>query len=49
MPEFKQAYMIDGLKVEDYEHFGPVVYFRNIFINSWNNALYHIAKRRAGF
>jgi len=46
VPEFRQAYMIDGLKVEDYEHFGPVEYFRNMFVSAWNNALIHIEKRR---
>ena len=46
VPEFRQAYMVDGLKVEDYEHFGPVGYFRDMFVNSWVNALNHIEKRR---
>ncbi len=46
VPEFRQAYMTDGLNINDYEHFGPVEYFRNMFIGSWKNALEHIEKRR---
>ena len=46
VPEFKQAYMTDGLTVEEYEHFGPVEYFRNMFISAWNNSLIYIEKRR---
>jgi transaldolase len=46
VPEFRQAYMTDGLKVEDYEHFGPVEFFRDMFINAWEKALIHIGQRR---
>lgn len=46
VPEFRQAYMTDGLSVEEYEHFGPVAYFRDIFISSWVKALEHIGRRR---
>jgi transaldolase len=46
VPEFRQAYMTDGLNINDYEHFGPVEYFRDMFIGSWKNALEHIEKRR---
>ncbi|MFO7622048.1 MAG: transaldolase family protein [Bacteroidales bacterium] len=46
VPEFRQAYMTDGLKVEDYEHFGPVEYFRDMFISAWEKALIHIGQRR---
>lgn len=44
VPEFRQAYMNDGLKIDDYEHFGPVEYFRDIFVSSWKNAIDHIEK-----
>jgi transaldolase len=47
IPEFRQAYIVDGLKVEDYEHFSPVGYFRDMFVNSWVNVLNHIEKRRS--
>ncbi len=47
IPDFRKAYMTDGLKVEEYEHFGPVDYFRLIFDGSWNNALGLIKTRRS--
>lgn len=48
VPEFRQAYMIDDLKVKDYEHFGPVEYFRNMFLSSWHNAIKYIENKRTG-
>ncbi len=47
VPAFRQAYMEDGLEVEEYEEFGPVRYFRDMFIGAWQNALKLIAERRA--
>jgi hypothetical protein len=47
VPGFRQAYMEDGLEVEEYEEFGPVRYFRDMFIGAWQNALKLIAERRA--
>jgi transaldolase len=44
---FRQAYMADGLTVHDYEEFGPVRYFRDMFIGSWQSALKLIKERRA--
>jgi hypothetical protein len=38
--------MEDGLKVEQYEEYGPVMYFRDAFINAWENALKVIKERR---
>ncbi len=46
VPPFRQAYMEDGLKVEEYEEYGPVMYFRNSFISAWKNALELIEERR---
>ncbi|HSL87071.1 MAG TPA: transaldolase family protein, partial [Bacteroidales bacterium] len=46
VPEFRKAYMTDGLSVEEYEYFGPVEYFRSMFISAWNNVLKHIEDRR---
>ena len=36
--EFKRAYNISGLTVDEYEEYGPVEYFRNMFIDAWRNA-----------
>jgi transaldolase len=47
VPPFRQAYMENGLKVKEYETFGPVEYFRSIFITSWEKALNLIQERRA--
>ena len=46
LPQFRQAYMEDGLKVEEYEEYGPVRYFRDSFISAWTNALELIKERR---
>jgi transaldolase len=45
--EFRRAYFENGLSVEEYEHFGPVEYFRDMFVSAWENALRAIGKRRA--
>jgi len=44
---FGKAYMEKGLSVEEYEHFGPVVYFREMFVSSWKKAQKLVAERRA--
>ena len=46
VPAFRQAYMEDGLQVDEYEEYGPVRYFRNMFIEAWRNTLKLIAERR---
>ena len=48
VPAFRQAYMEDGLKPAEYENYGPVRYFRDMFINAWKNTLRLIRDRRAG-
>ena len=45
LPDFRQAYMEDGLSVEEYGEFGGVEHFRQIFIKSWNRVL-ELAKQR---
>jgi len=46
VPGFKQAYLEKGLSPEEYEHFGPVIYFRNMFISAWRNAGKMVGERR---
>lgn len=48
VPEFRQAYLSNGLTVAEYEHFGPVNYFRQIFLDSWNKVLNVIKEKRNG-
>ncbi len=47
VPAFQQAYLENGLTVDEYEEYGPVEYFRDMFVSAWNNTLELIAKRRA--
>jgi transaldolase len=37
VPQFRQAYMENGLKVDEYEEYGPVKYFWNMFISAWKS------------
>lgn len=37
VPAFRQAYLEDGLHIEEYEEYGPVKYFWNMFIDAWKN------------
>ncbi|HAQ20306.1 MAG TPA: hypothetical protein DCR40_13905 [Prolixibacteraceae bacterium] len=36
--EFRRAYMINGLTLDEYETFGPVEYFRDMFVSAWGKA-----------
>lgn len=47
VPAFRQAYMEDGLTVDEYEEYGPVEYFRDMFVSAWKNTLELIRQRRA--
>jgi hypothetical protein len=38
--------MEDGLKPAEYEEYGPVRYFRDMFISAWENTLKLINERR---
>ena len=46
VPAFRQAFMEAGLKVEEYEEYGPVVFFRDAFISAWESTLKVIEERR---
>ena len=39
IPDFKRGYLSDGLKVEEFEGFGPVQLFRSSFVKSWKRVL----------
>lgn len=47
VPPFVQAYMNDGLQVSEYEAYGPVEYFRDMFVSAWKNVLQVVKERRA--
>jgi len=46
VPEFRRAYNMNGLDVNEYEEFGPVEYFRHMFIQAWENTLEMIKNTR---
>ena len=46
IPDFKKAYLEDGLKLEEFKDFGPVNLFRTQFINGWNYLCKAIKERR---
>ncbi len=39
LPQFNQAYQEGGLSIEEFEHYGPVMYFRDSFISAWEKAV----------
>ena len=46
LPDFKKAYMEDGLKVQEFKDYGPVVLFRSAFLKGWGNLMEAIKERR---
>jgi transaldolase len=44
--DYRRAYLINAIKVEEYEDFGPVAYFRTMFEKAWEDALEFIKERR---
>ena len=47
-PEMRQALDHGGLPIEDFEEFGPVLHFRDAFIDGWNGVRAMIRDVRAG-
>ena len=47
LPEFRKAWDEDGLSEEEYDSYGPVDYFREMFISSWEKVLARIKEERA--
>lgn len=46
LPEFRRAYYENGMGVEEYESYGPVEYFRDMFVSAWKNCVAFAAERR---
>lgn len=46
LPDFRRAYLEDGLSVEEYGEFGGVEHFRHMFIRSWQRVLDIVRQRR---
>jgi transaldolase len=47
LPDFRRGYLDDGLSVEEFEHFGPVLLFRSSFVKSWQRVIEIAGQRRA--
>jgi transaldolase len=47
LEDYRKAYFINGLEIEEFDNFGPVVHFRKIFEQAWKDALEFIKSRRA--
>jgi transaldolase len=47
VPGFRRAYDEDGLAVEEFADFGPLVFFRAMFLNGYARLLDEVAERRA--
>jgi transaldolase len=39
LPDFRSAWREDGLTLEQFENYGPVRYFRNMFMKGWDELL----------
>lgn len=47
LPAFRQAYYVGGLKPEEYKPFGPLVLFRDWFVDGYNKLVAEVKARRA--
>ena len=47
LPDFRRAYDNDGLAVEEFKDFGPLLLFRSMFLEGYYHLLSEIAGRRA--
>ncbi len=45
--DFTRGWMINGLKPDEYEEFGPVVLFRESFGKAWSGSIEIIKQRRS--
>ncbi|MDO8686010.1 MAG: transaldolase family protein [Clostridiales bacterium] len=44
--DYRRGYLVNAIKPEEYEDFGPVVFFRHMFEKAWRNSLEFIKNRR---
>jgi transaldolase len=44
--DYRKGYLINAIKPDEYEDFGPVVHFRRMFEEAWSNTLDFTKKRR---
>ena len=48
LEDYRKAYLINGIKIEEYENYGPVVLFRTNFEQGWEKARNRINSLRNG-
>ncbi len=46
VPDFRKAYNEDGLSIDEFEDYGPVLLFRSMFLKGWENLLQVIKEQR---
>jgi len=46
IPDFRKAYLEDGLTIEEFKGYGPVDLFRSSFLKGWDSLLETIRQRR---
>lgn len=47
IPDFRKAYLEDGLTIQEFKDFGPVDFFRSMFVKGWDYLLNTVKERRA--
>jgi len=47
VPNFRRAFCEDALTVEEFADFGPLVFFKTMFLNGYSRLLDEVAERRA--
>jgi len=45
IPDFRRGYLEGAITAHEYEEFGPVIKFRDMFMKDWNNVLAEAEKR----
>ncbi len=48
LEDYRKGYFLNSIHADEYEHFGPVVLFREMFEEAWAESLKLVAQRRAG-
>lgn len=48
LPDFQRAYSEDGLEIEEYMDFGPVKFFRAMFLKGWDELVNTVREQRRG-
>jgi transaldolase len=46
LPDFRKAWFEDRMSIEEFENFGPLQYFRGMFVKGWDTLLHTIKERR---